>query len=200
MHSAAPTRVVRAGAGGAAAAGAADPFANGNDSWSQFRANSQAPPTFPGPPGMPQPSTGGSGAGGQGASGSREKWRLYDEKLILGGCGKYDSKNPEVLLQDVHDYIAGRTQEIDQLLVWVEIQNEEITASRAASYGGCLDSAPISEISRQLWAFLGTLVKEDAAKASVFRNVPRHNGLESGGVSPSRSTRTRAPSARSSSR
>ena len=46
-------------AGASAGAGAADPFANGNDSWSQFRAGNQAPPFFPGPPGMPPPSTGG---------------------------------------------------------------------------------------------------------------------------------------------
>ena len=34
------------------------------------------------------------------------------------------------------------------------------------------------EVSRQLWAFLGPLVANDANKTSTFKNVARHNGLE----------------------
>ena len=29
-----------------------------------------------------------------------------------------------------------------------------------------------------MWAFVGPLLKEDNEEASVFRNVPRHNGVE----------------------
>ena len=42
------------------------------------------------------------------------------------------------------------------------------------------DQCPVEpkEVSRQLWAFLGPLVANDANKTSTFKNVARHNGLE----------------------
>ena len=81
-------------------------------------------------------------------------------------------------MQDQRDYLAGRTAEIDAVIGWVERQSEEITIERARTYDGLLDCATIEEISRQMWGFLGPLLKENASQASIFRNVPRHNGLE----------------------
>ena len=34
------------------------------------------------------------------------------------------------------------------------------------------------EVSRQPWAFLGPLVAGDSKNASIYKNVPSHNGLE----------------------
>ena len=48
----------------------------------------------------------------------------------------------------------------------------------AREYPGCLDCAPIVEVSRQLWSFIGPLIRDDPDKASTYRNVERHNGLE----------------------
>ena len=91
----------------------------------------------------------------------------------------YDSKRPEVWLQDVRDYLAGRTREMDELLLWIEAQTDDIDALNVESkYPGMCDCAPLEEVSRQLWSFIGPLVKEHAEKASVYRNVPRHNGFE----------------------
>ena len=74
--------------------------------------------------------------------------------------------------------MAGRTEELDQLVAWIEKRDDEITSEVAATYPGCIDCAPILEVSRQMWGFLGPLVKDNSEKASVYRNVPRHNGLE----------------------
>ena len=154
----------------------ADPFASGNDAWSQFRsaANGAAPAAAAAPPMF----AGHGPGGGAGQSRPTGRWSLYDEKYHLNRTGMFNEKTPEVWLQDVHDYMAGRTQELDQLINWAEQQTEEITPAVARSYAGCLDCASIEEVSRQLWAFIGPLVKENSDKASVFRNVPRHNGLE----------------------
>ena len=40
---------------------------------------------------------------------------LYDEKIHLSDKLKYDAKKPECWLQDVKDYIAGRSPDLDQL-------------------------------------------------------------------------------------
>ena len=107
------------------------------------------------------------------------RWLLFDEKVHINGKLTYDSRKPATWLQDVRDYIAGRTLELDQLIEWVEAQEDEISWDRAAAdYGDCIDCAPMAEISRQLWGFLGPLVKEDNDKATVYRTVPRHNGLK----------------------
>ena len=81
-------------------------------------------------------------------------------------------------MQDVHDYLAGRTQEIDDVIDWVEKQPDEINSAIARSYNGCLGCAVIEEVSRQMWSFLGPLVRENSDNASIFKSVPRHNGLE----------------------
>ena len=108
------------------------------------------------------------------------RFMLYDEKVHINGKYAYDSKRPEVWLSDVRDYIAGRTRELDPLLLWLENCSDEVDDKwAAAAYPGCMDVLPpMEEISRQLWSFLGPLVKDNNDKAAAFRNVPRHNGLE----------------------
>ena len=39
---------------------------------------------------------------------------------------KYNGKNPLEWMQDIRDYVAGRTEEIDSVLNWVERQEETI--------------------------------------------------------------------------
>ena len=147
-----------------------DPFQTGPDPWQGYGGNSgTGGPQGPSPPpGFDSPSRDRSG-----------RWFLYDEKVHLNGKMSYDTKKPEVWLQDLRDYVAGRTRELDQLLDWIEKQTDEITMDSARrAYVGCLDCATIDEVSRQLWSFIGPLIKENAEKASIFRNVARHNGLE----------------------
>ena len=106
------------------------------------------------------------------------RWQLYDEKYHLNGKAMYDAKRPEVWLQEQRDYLSGRTQELDAVIGWIERQDDEISPEVARTFGGLLDCASIEEISRQMWSFLGPLLKEDSAQLSTFRNVQRHNGLE----------------------
>ena len=42
----------------------------------------------------------------------------------------------------------------------------------------CIDCAELSEVSRQLWAFFGPLIKHDVDLKRRFDNVARHNGVE----------------------
>ena len=132
-----------------------------------------------GPPGGPP--GGSSNHFGQN-DGNRDrsgKWALYDEKVHINNKLMYDPKKPATWLQDARDYVAGRTQEIDALIQWIELQDEEIDHEHARrTFPGCMDCAPMAEISRQMWSYLGPLVKGDDEKASIFNNVPRHNGLE----------------------
>ena len=55
-----------------------------------------------------------------------QRWALYDEKYVLSGNGVYDSKSPQVWLQSIHNYMAGRTEDMDRVLTWVEKQMSEI--------------------------------------------------------------------------
>ena len=81
-------------------------------------------------------------------------------------------------MQDIRDYVAGRTEEMDALLNWVELQTEAIYVEKLPDSAPMVDKAPsIKEVSRQLWALLNPLVKESTI-GSMFANVPRHNGLE----------------------
>ena len=41
------------------------------------------------------------------------RWRLYDEKILMGEKHMYDSKSPQTWMQGLRDYVAGRTSEID---------------------------------------------------------------------------------------
>ena len=81
----------------------------------------------------------------------------------------------------MRDYVAGRCEELDSLLTWVEQQDGAIDADGVASSGTSgpmVDAAPsLREFSRQLWGMLNPLVKESTV-ATTSANVPRHNGLE----------------------
>ena len=71
------------------------------------------------------------------------RFLLYDEKVHLNGKYSVDAKRPEVWLSDVRDYIAGRTRELDALLLWVESCSDEVESERAAlAYPDCMDCAP----------------------------------------------------------
>ena len=51
------------------------------------------------------------------------KWKLYDEKFILPpvlASNRYDGRKPLEWLQDIRDYMAGRHEEMDSLLNWIE--------------------------------------------------------------------------------
>ena len=69
------------------------------------------------------------------APGSRPgSWKLYDEKYILSGKELFDNKQPQLWLQSLRDYLAGRSAEMDSALDWVEAQKDEVdhNASRAS--------------------------------------------------------------------
>ena len=101
-------------------------------------------------------------------------WQLYDEKYLFQSGSLYDGKDPQKWLQNMHDYLAGRTRELDRIFAFIEQQTEPITRDP----GFCIDSASNSELSHQLWALIGGLTKDHAEMTRVFRNVRRHNGFE----------------------
>ena len=122
-----------------------------------------------GPPGPPPPPGIGMSTSPYFGEPNRDRngrWMLYDEKIHIDGTLRYDAKKPSTWLQDVKDYDSGRTRELDQLLQWIESQTEEISIDRARDeYPGCFDCAPIIEVARQMWSFVGPLIREDADKA-----------------------------------
>ena len=64
---------------------------------------------------------------------NNDKWKLYDEKFILPpvlATNKYDGRKPLEWLQDIRDYVAGRTEELDHLLNWIEVQTEPIESRK----------------------------------------------------------------------
>ena len=66
---------------------------------------------------------GGTGFGGVGGSGfapGGRNWQLYDEKYVLSGKGVYNPNSPQTWLQDLRDYLAGRSADLDQILGYVE--------------------------------------------------------------------------------
>ena len=105
------------------------------------------------------------------------KWRLYDEKYRFQSKALYCSKEPQMWFHDLRDYLAGRTAELDDLFDWIEGKSERIDRADEGDHL-CIDCADTTELSRQLWALLGGLVKEDASVKRTFANVPRHNGFE----------------------
>ena len=110
--------------------------------------------------------------------GHSRKWLLYDEKTIATGSYSYDAKNPQTWLQMIRDYVAGRTPEVDPILMWAESQSREIDEGLMAECPAMLDSASIQDMDRQMWAMLGALVKSDNTTQGIFKNVKRHCGLE----------------------
>ena len=101
-------------------------------------------------------------------------WQLYDEKYLFQPGSLYDGQDPQKWLQNLHDYLAGRTRELDRIFTFIEQQTEPITRDP----GFCIDSASNSELPHQLWALIGRLTKHHAEMTRIFRNVPRHNGFE----------------------
>ena len=82
----------------------------------------------------------------------------------------YNSKAPQSRLQDLRDYLAGRSADLDAILNWTEMQTSEVALAPNQGCGGfpMFDQIPveIKEVSRQLWAFLGPLVATDSNKSS----------------------------------
>ena len=108
----------------------ADPMAGGNDGWSTYLGKGRggfgaagapaaaAPETFR--MHTPPPAQGGQPAWPTDAARTGVKWALYDEKYVLAGKGAYQPKSPQLWLQDVRDYLAGRCSDMDRVLDWVE--------------------------------------------------------------------------------
>ena len=81
-------------------------------------------------------------------------------------------------LQDIRDYLAGRHDEVDAVLDWIEQQSDQIDDNKFGSNCPMVSNAPsLKEVSKQLWALLNPLVK-DTPVAGTFANVTRHNGME----------------------
>ena len=51
---------------------------------------------------------------------------LYDEKFVLSGKGVFNAKAPQTWLQDMRDYLAGRSVDLDNVIDWAERQTIEI--------------------------------------------------------------------------
>ena len=159
--------------------------ANSGDPWSQFRAAAAGAPAAAAPA-TPAAAPAAAPAyhdmsPGAGVSGAGVKWLLYDEKFILHPSldkVKYNPKNPLEWMQDIRDYVAGRTEELDSILNWVARQSDEIDDDNLPEDVPMVNKAPsLKEVSRQLWAMLNPLIKDSAVSTS-FANVTRHHGLE----------------------
>ena len=128
------------------------------------------------------PSSPAAGPGGDLSGemcGSGLKWRLYDEKWIFAGDGKYSASKPLTWLKEVRNYLAGRCSDMDPLLDWIERQENEIDDNCPRLSAPMINHAPgPKEVSKQMWALLGHLLKNDATQAGLYANVPRHNGFE----------------------
>ena len=99
-------------------------------------------------------------AAGDAPGGYKGKWYLCDEKYHLNNTNPYDSKEPQRWLQDIHDYLSDRNSDLDRLVHWIEHQTEAVAGdySMVPSIIAC---AEIKEVSKQLWAFLGPLIRAD---------------------------------------
>jgi len=64
-----------------------------------------------------------------------QRWAVYDEKYVPSGKGIYDKAWPQVWLQLLHNYMAGRTEDMDRVLDWVEAaeRDPEGSVGRLAS-------------------------------------------------------------------
>ena len=45
-------------------------------------------------------------------------WKLYDEKYLLDSRNAFSSKDQATWLEDLKDYLSGRTPELDPLFSW----------------------------------------------------------------------------------
>ena len=83
---------------------------------------------------------------------------MYDEKYVFSGKGVYDKGSPQVWLQSLHNYMAGRTEDMGRLLDWVGRQQAEIPQYLSGVHGlPLINCAEYREVSRQLWASSGRL-------------------------------------------
>ena len=107
------------------------------------------------------------------------RWRLYEEKWVLSGEGKYNASRPLTWRKDLVDYMAGRCSDMDSLILWIESQDDEIDDDCDIGSAPMISHAPsLKEVSKQLWAFLQPLVKHDSSVSGTFANCLRHNGFE----------------------
>ena len=59
---------------------------------------------------------GGSGVGVRGFGFGGRNWQLHDEKYVLSGKGVYNPISSQTWLQDLRDYLAGRSADLDNIL------------------------------------------------------------------------------------
>ena len=120
--------------GGVSTAAASAPTTGVQDPWAQFSATAgSAPAPAPAPTDAPAGQNFYYGTPGKGSGDNKVEgeWKLYDEKYIMPpalATHKYDHAKPLEWLQSARDYMAGRTEEIDGLLDWVEQRTEPIGA------------------------------------------------------------------------
>ena len=91
---------------------------------------------------------GGTGPGGQRGGGAAKpggRWSLYDEQYVLSGKGVFNAKAPQTWLQELRDYLAGRSVCLDNVLDLAERQTSEIAAVRNQGAGDFLmfDQCPV---------------------------------------------------------
>ena len=73
------------------------------------------------------------------------KWSQYNEKYVLSGKGTYNPKSPQTWLQDLCDYLAGRSADLDLVFDWAEQQTSEIPLAPNQGPGDLpmLDQCPV---------------------------------------------------------
>ena len=98
---------------------------------------------------------------------------LYDEKCLCQPGSLHMGKETQSGLQNLYDYLSGRTADLDRCLDFIESRQEEIVGN---DIGFILDiPATTQEISRQLWALLSALVKgDDGARRTLTDLRQRH--------------------------
>ena len=100
-------------------------------------------------------------------------WKLYDEKYLFQSSSAYTGKGAAGWLLELRDYLAGRTDELDKLFSFLEKAADPV----GNDLGWMLQCASNEEVSRQLWALLAALLKNDTDSMRKFRNVERHCGF-----------------------
>ena len=93
------------------------------------------------------------------------------------------AKEPQSWFNDLRDYLAGRTPELDKLFRWIELQTSNI---RHDDDSVMIDCASREVVSQQLWALLGGLIKDDASVRRAFANSLVTMALRPGSESQSR--------------
>ena len=99
----------------------------------------------------------------------------------------YDSKSPQTWMQGLHDYVAGRTSEMDGILDWVEAQVEEIgdLSLNQGQQPMVSFATSLTEVSKQLWALLDRPCLRTARWRRCLATCRGTMGWKRGGGSPS---------------